>query len=105
MKTSIKLLKTFLDFLNTSKILHSLKKKMARTETTPRRGLRQPRAAAQASRAINSALLGIKKDIGPDLAANVDFNVASSSAPTAPVKLGRPKASGGIGVKKNRRRT
>ena len=27
MKTSIKLLKTFLDFLNTSKILHSLKKK------------------------------------------------------------------------------
>ena len=27
MKTSIKLLKTFLDFLNTSKILHALKKK------------------------------------------------------------------------------
>ena len=34
------------------------------------------------------------------MAANVDFNVASSSAPAAPVKLGRPKPSGGIGVKK-----
>ena len=73
---------------------------MARTKTTPRKGLTQPRAAAQASRAINSALLGTKKSIGPVLAANVDFNVASSSAPTAPLKLVRPKTSGGIGAKK-----
>ena len=73
---------------------------MARTKTTPQRGLRQPRAAAQVSRAINSALLRTKKNIGPALAANVDFNVASSSAPTVPVELGRPKPSGGIGVKK-----
>ena len=73
---------------------------MARTKTTPRRGLRQPRAAAQASRAINSTLLGTKRNIVPALAANVDFNVASSSVPTAPVKLGRPKPSGGVGVKK-----
>ena len=51
-------------------------------------------------RAINSALLGTKKNIGPALAANVDLNVASSSAPTAPVELGRPKPSGGIGGKK-----
>ena len=73
---------------------------MARTKTTPRRGLREPRAAAQASRAINSTLLGTKRNIGPALAANVDFNATSSSVPAAPVKLGRPKPSGGVGVKK-----
>ena len=57
------------------------------------RGSRPSRAAAQASKAINSTLLGTKRNIGPALA-NIDFNIAP-----APPKLGRPKPSGGIGVK------
>ena len=39
------------------------------------RGSRPSRAAAQASKAINSTLLGTKRNIGPALA-NIDFNIA-----------------------------
>ena len=73
LKVSIKLLKTFIDFLNQSKILKTLKD--APGKNWPSRG------AAQTSQAINSALLGTKKNIRPAF-------------------IARPVPTGGVGVKK-----
>ena len=99
MKTSIKLLKTFFDFLNASKLLKTLKD--ASSKKVPLRGSRPSRAAAQASKAINSLLLRTKKNVEPALgvAANA-IAVAGALAAAAPPRhprLGRPKPSGGIG--------
>ena len=54
---------------------------MPRVKSVPVRSARPSRGAAQTSQAINNALLGTKKNIGPAL-------------------IGRPVPTGGIGVKK-----
>ena len=51
MKTSIKILKTFLDFLNTSKILHSLKKNAS-----------SKKSAAKRSKTVKSSSSSVKSD-------------------------------------------
>ena len=54
---------------------------MPRVKSVPVRSARPSRGAAQMSQAINSALLGTKKNIGPAL-------------------ISRPVPTGGVGVKK-----
>ena len=75
---------------------------MPRQKTVMLRGKRLPRAAAAISQAINNVLLG-KKNIGPALAAPAAV-AGPSSQPTFVTahprgRLGRPRPSGGIGVK------
>ena len=79
LKVSIKLLKTFIGFLNQSKLLKTLK--MPRVKSVPVRSACPLRGAAQTSKAINNALFGSEKNIGPAL-------------------IGRPVPNKGISVKK-----
>ena len=75
---------------------------MPRQKMVMPRGKRPPRAAATFSQAINNVLLG-KKNIGPALAAPAAIAGPSSQPTFAPAhlrsRLGRPRPSGGIGVK------
>ena len=80
LKVSIKLLKSFIEFIHQSKLLkHS---RMARVKGTPVRSVRPSRRAAQTSQAITNALIGSKRNIGP--------------------ALGRPIPAGGVEVKRMR---
>ena len=68
---------------------------MPRTRLMPR-GKRPPRAAAVNSSAISNALLGTKRNVGPALGAVA----AALPGPSGkPGRLGRPRPSGGIGVR------
>ena len=60
------------------------------------RGRRPPRAAAISSTAINNAILGTKQNVGPTLGA---VAAALPGPSNALRRLGRPRPSGGIGVK------
>ena len=66
------------------------------------RGKRPPRAAVAISQAINNVLSG-KKNIGPALGTPAAIAGPSSQPTFAPAypnrRLGRPRPSGGIGVK------
>ena len=68
---------------------------MPRQKSVMPRGKRPPRAAAATSQAINNILLG-KRNVGPALAAPA---AASSSSQQPSFVSGRPRPSGGIGVK------
>ena len=57
------------------------------------RGKRPPRAAAINSSAINNALLGTKRNVGPVLGA------AAAALPRPSSVIARSRPSGGIGVK------
>ena len=68
---------------------------MPRQKSVMPSGKRPPRAAAATSQAINNVLLG-KRNVGPALAA---LAVTSSSSQQPSFVSGRPRPSGGIGVK------
>ena len=77
---------------------------MPRQKKVMPRGKRLSRAAAAVSQAINNALLG-KSNVGPALAAPAPAVAGPSSqssfapAPSVGRRLGRPRPTGGIGVK------
>ena len=68
---------------------------MPRTKLMPR-GKRPSRAAAINSTAINNAILGTLQNVGPALGAAAAALPGPSNASR---RLGRPRPSGGIGVK------
>ena len=68
---------------------------MPRTKLMPR-GKRPPRKAVINSTAINNAILGSKQNVGPALGAAAAALPGQSNAPR---RLGRPRPSGGVGVK------